>query len=32
MVETSDPASNRKGSSVASTDHTKLSYIARNLS
>ena len=32
MIETSAPASNRKGSSVASIDHTKLSYVARNLS
>ncbi len=32
MVETSDPAVNRKGASVASIHHTKLSYTARNLS
>jgi hypothetical protein len=31
-VETSDPAVNRKGASAASIEHTKLSYIARNLS
>lgn len=31
-VETSDLASNRKGASVASTDHSKLSYVAGNLS
>ena len=32
MVETSDLASNRKGASAASTNHSKLSYFAGNLS
>jgi len=31
-VENSGPALNRKGASAASTDPTKLSYVARNLS
>jgi len=31
-VETSDPAVNRKGASVARINHTKLSYLADKLS